>query len=175
MAGQYYTGKVQGPSSGQIFVFVTEGSQTPLHIHAANITFCSSSLLLSPSLLHGQYLYHPHENVDEIKLQRNGFVDSILPESSLLRHSRMRQNLLRVVKREPAKHCKSSIQPQVLSPHQRSRGSSGQHQRRQARKCHNRYASKEGTTDVQVLLLLRRGADKGNGTHHSNGIEAGAS
>lgn len=84
------------------------------------------------------------------------------------------QDLLRIVKRKPPKHRQPTIQPDPLGPHEGPGRRDGDHERSQARDGDDRNAREEGSAEVEVFFLLGGGADKGNGAHHGDRVEAGA-
>lgn len=62
---------------------------------------------LLPPLLHGQNLYHTDEDVDEIELEGDGFVDGVASEHASFGHARMSEDFLGVVESEAAEDSQS--------------------------------------------------------------------
>lgn len=88
-----------------------------LQTSSASPTFIICPCLLSP-LLHGQDLYHADKDVDEVKLERDRLVDGVAPEETTLRHPGMGEDLLGVVERKSTEDGETSVQPEILGPHQ---------------------------------------------------------
>ena len=86
----------------------------------------------------------------------------------------MIQDLLHIIQREPAENRQAAIQPDSLTPHERSRGSGGQDQGRETGDGDNGDAGEEGPAQVEVFFLLGGCADEGDGAHHGGCVEAGA-
>ena len=86
----------------------------------------------------------------------------------------MVQDLLRIIQREAAKHRQPTIQPQPFTPHQSPRGGRGEDEGREAGDGDDGDAGEEGPAEVEVFFLLGGRADEGYGTHHGDGVEAGA-
>ena len=132
------------------------------------------AMSLLPVLAHGEDLDHADKDVDKVKLKADALVDNVPPGEAVLRQACVVQDLLDIVEGEATKNGKTTIQPKVLGPHQ-SAGSGGREdQGSKARESDNSHTCKEGTAEVQVLLLLGSGADEGNRSHHSDGVKTGA-
>lgn len=139
-----------------------------------NLLVTTAHPLLPPALLHHQDLDHPDEDVQEVQLERDALVDRVPLDHAPLSKSRVVEHLLYVVERETTEHSQSSVQPDILSKGQGSDGGGGDNQGREARGHDDSCAGEEGTTDVQVLLLLGCRANDGDGAHHGHGVQAGA-
>ena len=85
----------------------------------------------------------------------------------------MVQHFLHVVQCETTKDGQATVQPEVLRPHQRAGGGGRQDERGEARKCDDGDTGEEGPTEVEILLLLGRRANKGDGAHQTDRVEPG--
>ena len=79
----------------------------------------------SPPISHAQDLDHSDEDVEEVKLKADTLVDDILSHKAGLSKSGVVKDLLDIVECEATENCKTSIQPDVLTPHQTSCSSGG--------------------------------------------------
>lgn len=138
------------------------------------IPVCLLALLLLLTLLQHADLDHADEDVEEVELQRDGLIDRIALHDASLRKTSMVQHLLHVIEREAAKDGQSTIQPDLLRVGQGAGGGRGDDERGEAGGGDDGGTGEEGTADVEVLLLLGRGAHDGEGAHHGDGVEAGA-
>lgn len=134
-----------------------------------------SCSLLPPVLLHHEDLDHPDEDVQEVQLKADALVDWILLDVASLCQTSVVQHLLHIVKSEATKDSETTVQPEVLGESESANSGGGKNEGCKAGKTNNYGTSEQGTTDVEVLLLLGGGADNGDGTHDTNGVEAGAS
>jgi len=133
-------------------------------------------LLTSPiSLLHSKNLDHTDKNVDKVKLERDALIDRIRLHEAALAHPCVMQHLLHIVKSEATKDDKTSVEPDVLTPHQSSCRSSWDNERRESGKSDDCDTSEQRSTNVKVLLLLGSSSNKGKRAHHTDGVETGAS
>lgn len=128
--------------------------------------------LLSPVVLHHQDLHHADKDIEEVKLQADALRDRILLYETPLGKAGVVQDLLNVVEREAAKDCETTVEPEVLGEGKRPNGSHGDDERSQPRDGNNGSTGQEGSTNVEVLFLLGGGADKRDGAHHGDGVEA---
>lgn len=87
----------------------------------------------------------------------------------------MSKDLLGVIERESTEDSQTSVQPEVLSPHQSASSGSWKDKWRKTGECDDCDTGEQRSTDVQVLLLLSSSTDEGNGAHHSNRVESSAS
>jgi hypothetical protein len=142
--------------------------------HCAASSQILSVVFLAPPLRHAQDLHHPDEDVEEVQLQTDTLVHHILPHHSPLGHPRMLQNLLDVVQRKAAKHGEPAVQPDLLAPHQCPGGGGGEDQGCETRESDDGHASQQGAAEVEVFFLFGGRADKGDRTHHANGVNSGA-
>lgn len=127
--------------------------------------------LLSPTLLHGQDLDHANKDVDKIELQPDSLVDGIPPHQAALAHPGVLKHLLNVVKGEASEDGKTTVQPDVLGPHEGATSSGRQNHGGEAGDGYESYTGEEGTAEVEVLLLLGRGANKGDAAHHTDCVQ----
>lgn len=150
----------------------------PLYRDRFAILHSSSNLphhhLLPAVVLHHQNLHHPHEDVDEVELKRNALVNGILADDAALRQAGVVQDLLDVVQGEAAEDGKTAVERDALGDGERADGSGGQDHGREAGGDDDAEAGQERSADVEVLVLLSGGADDGEGSHHGDGVEAGA-
>jgi hypothetical protein len=129
--------------------------------------------LLPPALAHPENLDHPNEDVDEVQFKRDGLVDGIFTDNATLSEPSMLQDLLDVVQREAAEDSQATVQPQILGHHQCAGSGGGDNKRSKAREGDNGDTGEEGTAEVEVLLLLSRGTNEGDGAHHADCVETG--
>lgn len=83
----------------------------------------------------------------------------------------MHKNLLDIIKGEASEDRQTSIQPDVLSESEGSDSSSWKNERGESRNSYECYACKEGSTEVEIFLLLGCSSDKGDRTHHCDCIK----
>jgi hypothetical protein len=131
-----------------------------------------SPLLLPP--LHAKNLHHANKNIQKVQLQTNTLIDNILPDHPPLSHASMLQDLLHVVQGEASKDSETTIQPNLLTPHQRAGGGGREHKRCKAGDGHDGDTGQKGTTEVEVFFLFGGGADESDGTHHAERVDTGA-
>ena len=91
--------------------------------------------------------------------------EAALSKTSVVKH------FLYIVKGEATKDGKTTIQPDVLSERQSANSSSWEDQWSKSGNSNNGNTSKEWSTKVQVLVGLSGSTDKGDRTHHSNGVK----
>ena len=87
----------------------------------------------------------------------------------------MVQDLLDVVKCETTEDDETTVKPEVLSEHESASGGGGKDQRSETGQSDNGDTSKKRATNVEVLVSLCSGTDKGNAAHQTNGVETSAS
>lgn len=86
----------------------------------------------------------------------------------------MVQHLLHIIKGEAAKDGQTTVQPNAFGESERSNGRGRHNERGQARDGDDGGTREKRTANVQVLLLLRGGANDGKGSHHGYRVETGA-
>ena len=150
-----------------------------LHASRIILSYCVScllyfGLLLPPVLLHGQDLHHSDEDVDEVQLEVNGLVDRVLGHEATLSHAGVVEDLLHVVQCEATEDGETTVQPNVLSPHQCARSGSGDDHGGKTGKCDDSDTSEEGATEVHVLVCLGSSTDEGERAHQTSSVESGA-
>jgi hypothetical protein len=131
--------------------------------------------LLSSVLLHGQDLDHANKDVDEVKLKADGLVDGIALDQTALGETGVVQDLLDVVEGEATEDDETTVEPEVLSEHESTGGSSRKNQRSETGESDDCNTSKKRATDVEVLVCLGGGTDKGDAAHQADSVETGAS
>lgn len=145
---------------------------------------------LLPPLLHAQDLDQPDEDVDKVELEADALLDGVPGDHAALGHAGVVQDLLDVVQGEATKDGQTTVQPEVLSPHQGAGSGGGQDQRGESRERNDGNTGEQGATEVEVLFLLGGGTDEGDGTlirvsggnllksfyayHHSNSVQTSA-
>lgn len=158
-----------------LYDFVFERVKLPKALHfpePSSSLACTLYSVSSPVVLpHPQNLHHPDEDVEEIQLQADTLVYHILLDHASFGKPGMVENLLHIVEGEATEDRESTIQPDVLCPHQ-SPGSG----RREDEGCEsgegdNDHTGEEGTAKVEVLLLLGRSTNEGDRTHHAHGVK----
>lgn len=87
----------------------------------------------------------------------------------------MVQDLLDVVQGEATEDGKTTVEPDVLGPHEGAGSSGRQDHGSETGESNDGNASKERTTEVEVLLLLGSRADESDGAHHTDRVETSAS
>lgn len=127
--------------------------------------------LLSSVLLHGQDLDHANEDVDEVELKADGLIDGVTLDQAALAKTGVVQDLLNVVEGEATKDDETTVEPDVLSEHESTGGGGGKDQRSKTRESDNSDTSKKRATDVEVLVGLGSGTNKGNAAHKANSVE----
>lgn len=108
--------------------------------------FKARSRLLPVVALHGQDLHHTDKDVDEVQLQTDALVDYIPANKSSFGHASVVQDLLDVIKGEATEDSKTTVQPDLLGPHQSTCGSGGNNEGSQAGKGNDGHTSEERTT-----------------------------
>lgn len=126
-------------------------------------------------LAHAQDLDHTDEDVDEVQLKADTLVDDILANQASLSHASVVEDLLDIIEGETTEDSETTVQPDLLGPHQSAGGSSGEDKRSETGESDNGHTSEQRSTKVHVLLLLSSGTDESNGTHHSSGVKTSAS
>lgn len=140
------------------------------------ITIRQVQMNLPPVVVsHAQNLDHTDEDVDKVQLEANGLVDDILADKAPLGHASVVKDLLDVVESEASEDGKTTIQPDLLRPHQSTGGGGGKDKRRESREGNDGHTGKQRCSKVQVLLLLSRGTNESNRAHHSNSVETSTS
>lgn len=86
----------------------------------------------------------------------------------------MVQDLLNVVEGEATKDDETTVEPDVLGPHEGAGGGGGKDHGGETGESDDGDTSEEGTADVKVLLLLGGGADKGDAAHETDRVETSA-
>jgi hypothetical protein len=130
--------------------------------------------LLSSVLLHGQNLDHANKDVDEIKLKANSLVDGIALDQTTLTETGVVQDLLHIVEGEATENDETTVEPEVLGEHESAGGGGRKNQRSQTRESDNSDTSKKRATNVEVLVCLGSGTDKGNAAHQTDSVKTGA-
>jgi hypothetical protein len=130
--------------------------------------------LLSSVLLHGQNLDHANKDVDEIKLKADGLVDRIALDQTALGETGVVQDLLNVVEGEATENNETTVEPEVLSEHESAGGSGRKDQRSETGESNDSDTSEQRSTNVEVLVCLGGGTDKGNAAHQTDSVETGA-
>jgi hypothetical protein len=131
--------------------------------------------LLSSVLLHGQNLDHTNKDVDEVKLKADSLVDGITLDQTALSETSVVEDLLDVVEGEATEDDKTTVEPEVLSEHERAGGGGGEDQRSKTGESDNSDTSKKRATNVEVLVCLCGSTNKGNAAHQTNSVETGTS
>lgn len=134
----------------------------------------SACNLFPPTLLHSENLHHADEDVDEIELQRDALVDRVLLHQATLSKPGVVENFLHVVESEATEDSQTSVEPDVLRPHECAGGSDRKDERCKTRKRDNSDTREKGTTQIQVLLLLGGCANESDGSHHAHGVQTSA-
>ena len=83
----------------------------------------------------------------------------------------MVQDLLHVVKSEASKDSETTIQPDILRPHQGTGGGGGKDKGSKSGESNDSHTGKERSTQIQILLLFSGGANESDRTHHANSVE----
>ena len=109
---------------------------------------------------HAQNLDHTDEDVDEVQLKADGLVDNVLANQASLGHAGMVKDLLDVVEGETTEDGETTVQPDLLGPHQSAGGSGGEDERSETGESDDGHTSEQRSTQVHVLLLLSGGTDK---------------
>lgn len=138
---------------------------------------CSKAVLrrlLSPALLHSQNLDHADKDVDKVQLETDGFVDGVASHQATLTHAGVLKDLLHVIEGEATEDGKTTVQPDVLAPHESASGCGGQDHGGEAGEGDNGDTGEEGATKVQVFLLLGSGTNKGDAAHQADSVETSA-
>ena len=136
--------------------------------------FCSRLLAVVVAAQH-QDLDHADEDVEEVKLKADGLVDGVGLVEAALSETGLVLDLLDVIEGEATEDGKTTVEPNVLGPGKGADGVGREDQRSETGNGNNASTGKEGTANVEVLVLLGGGTDKGEAAHHSNGVETGAS
>lgn len=123
--------------------------------------------------LHAKDLDHANEDVDKVQLKADALVDNISLHQASLGHPGVRQDLLDVVQSEATEDSETTVQPDLLRPHQRAGSSSGKNKGRKSGESNDGHTSEQRATEVQVLLLLGSRSNKSNRAHHSNSVKTG--
>lgn len=131
--------------------------------------------LLPVLALHAQNLNQPDKDVQEVKLEANALVDRIPLDNTPLGKTRVVQDLLDIVESETTEDSKTTVQPDALRPHQGAGSGGGKDQRSKTGESDNGDTGKKGTTEIQILVLLGRGTNERDRTHHSDSVETSAS
>jgi hypothetical protein len=124
---------------------------------------------------HAEDLDHADEDVDEVKLEADTLVDNVTLHVSTLSEAGVVQNLLDIIEGEATEDSQSTVQPDALRPHQCAGSSGGKDHGSETRESDDGNTSEEGTTEVQVLLLLSGSTNESNGTHHADSVKTSAS
>lgn len=133
------------------------------------------SHLLASVLLHHQDLDHSDEDVEEVQLERDALVNGVLLDDAALGQTGVVEDLLDVVQSETTKDGETTVQPDVLGKGQGTDSSSGNDERSETRDGNNGGTGQQRSTNVEVLLLLGSGTDKGDGAHHGDSVKTGTS
>jgi hypothetical protein len=124
---------------------------------------------------HAEDLDHADEDVNEVKLEADTLVDDVTLHVATLGKTGVVQNLLHIIEGEATKDSQSTVQPDALRPHESAGSSGGKDHRSKTGESDDSNTSEEGTTEVQVLLLLSGSTNESNGTHHADSVETSAS
>jgi hypothetical protein len=124
---------------------------------------------------HAEDLNHTDEDVDEVELEADTLVDNIALHVSTLSKAGVVQDLLHIIESEATEDSQSTVQPEALRPHQSAGSSGGKDHGSKTRESDDSDTSEEGTTKIQVLLLLSGSTNEGNGAHHADSVETSAS
>lgn len=87
----------------------------------------------------------------------------------------MVEDLLNVVEGKATKYDETAVEPKVLGEHESACGGGGENERSKTGESDNSDTSEERATNVEILLLLGSGTNKGNAAHQTNSVETGAS
>lgn len=127
------------------------------------------------TLSHTQNLDHANEDIQEVELKADTLVHNVTLDKTSLGKTGMVQDLLDVVEGEATEDGETTVQPDLLRPHECSCGSGRENKGCEARESDDGDTGKKGTTEVQVLLLLGSSSNESNGTHHADSVEASTS
>lgn len=125
--------------------------------------------------MHAEDLDHADEDVEEVQLEADALIDDITADKTPLGEAGVVQDLLDVVEGEATEDSETTVQPDLLGPHQGAGGSGGENQRGETGESNDGHTSEERATQVQVLLLLSGGTDESDGAHHADSVETGTS
>ena len=123
---------------------------------------------------HAKDLDHADEDVDEVKLEADTLVDNVTLHVSTLSKAGVVQNLLDIIESEATEDSQSTVQPDALGPHQSASSSGGKDHGSKTGESDDGNTSEEGTTEVQVLLLLSGSTNESNGAHHADSVKTSA-
>jgi hypothetical protein len=85
------------------------------------------------------------------------------------------QDLLDVVEGEATENDETTVEPEVLGEHESAGGGGRENQRSEAGKSDNSDTSEKRATNVEVLVSLGSGTNKGDAAHQADSVETGAS
>ena len=145
------------------YVVPTKPSSSTRHTHSL------------PPLLHAQNLHQSHEDIDEVQLKADSFIDRVTLDNTSLCHACVLEHLLYIVKSKSSKDDKATVEPNVLSEHERSCCGGGDDHGRETGKRDDGDTGEERATEVEVFVCLCGGTDEGDGAHHTDGVKASTS
>jgi hypothetical protein len=101
-------------------------------------------------------------------------IDGVLGHEATLSQTGVVEDLLNIVQGEATEDSETTVQPDVLSPHQCAGGSGGDDHRSKTRQSDDGNTSEQRTTEVHVLVGLGGSTDECERAHQTSSVETGA-